>query len=263
VTRRCFRAKFVVNANACRCDSTRRHTADSRATRARLDGTAPRSRSIPSSVERTVRMAPACLVTRAFEDDENCDEICDAGDARGRTTKYWLRRRCSTGSHASASTNILGGGVGDNSNESDQATTRLRRSATTSSSKSVASEGRDVARLNSGQETPGHFAFATPMSNALRSAATTPRTPRLTAESPDGARLDALLAAPLKPNFGTRSVVEKTPDATPLKLRFDNIEIVRSSGGGKKRKRGGRVSDVFKATKSTTPRVTRAQKKLS
>lgn len=208
-------------------------------------------------------MAPACLVTRAFDDDAH-DEICDAGDARGRTTKYWLRRRCSTGSHASASTNILGGGVGDNSNESDQATTRVRRrGATTSSSESAAAEGRDVARRNSGQETPGHFAFATPMSNALRSAATTPRTPRLTAESPDGARLDALLAAPLKPNFGTRSVVEKTPDATPLKLRFDNIEIVRSNGGDKKRKRGGRVSDVFKATKSTTPRVTRAQKKLS
>ena len=204
-----------------------------------------RDRSIrPTSTEGTVNMAPERCLTRAFEDDEN--EICD-GDARGRATKYWLRRRCSTGSHASASTNILGGGVGESSNESDQATARVRRrGATTSSSENdgerAASESRDATRRSGGQETPGHFAFATPMSNALRSAAATPRTPRLTAESPDVARLDALLAAPLKPNFGTRSVVEKTPDATPLKLRFDNVEIVRSNGN-KKRKRGGRVSD--------------------
>ena len=92
-----------------------------------------RDRSIrPTSTEGTVNMAPERCLTRAFEDDEN--EICD-GDARGRATKYWLRRRCSTGSHASASTNILGGGVGESSNESDQATARVRRrGATTSSS---------------------------------------------------------------------------------------------------------------------------------
>ena len=104
----------------------------------------------------------------------------------------------------------------------------------------------------SGWETPGNFAFATPMRDDGGKTAS-PRTPSLTRDSPCAARLDALLAAPVKPNFG----VQRTPNATPLKLRFDGFEVEKP----KKRARG-KVSDVFRATKSaaTPARLTRAKR---
>jgi hypothetical protein len=93
---------------------------------------------------------------------------------------------------------------------------------------------------------------------------TTPRTPTLANDSPDRARLDELLAAPVKPNFGTRAAIECTPRHTPLKLRFDdNVDVVVSGTHATSKKRArGKLSDVFKATKSTTPRLTRARKAM-
>ena len=116
-----------------------------------------------------------------------------------------------------------------------------------------------------GIDTPGHFAFATPMSaRVCEEGMTTPRTPTLANDSPDRARLDELLAAPVKPNFGTRAAIECTPRHTPLKLRFDdNVDVVVSGTNATSKKRArGKLSDVFKATKSTTPRLTRARKAM-
>jgi len=134
-------------------------------------------------------------------------------------------------------------GVGESSNESHRETTWGR------------SPRRETGE-RFGCETPGNFAFATPMSKAT-TATSTPKTPILVTESPDGARLEALLAAPVKAKR-----VERTPNATPLRLRFDNVDKVtaRQSNERTKKRPHGKVSDVFKATKNLTPRITRARK---
>ena len=51
----------------------------------------------------------------------------DDDDDRARGTKYWLRRRCSTGSHASEGTEVEMLTGGESSNESHQATGRRTR----------------------------------------------------------------------------------------------------------------------------------------
>ena len=187
----------------------------------------------------------------------------DADDDRARGTKYWLRRRCSTGSHASEGTEVGMLTGGESSNESHQATGRRTRRGGSASASTPPGAGRRAER--GGIDTPGHFAFATPMSARVREEGmTTPRTPTLANDSPDRARLDELLAAPVKPNFGTRAAIECTPRHTPLKLRFDdNVDVVVSGTHATSKKRArGKLSDVFKATKSTTPRLTRARKAM-
>ena len=185
----------------------------------------------------------------------------DDDDDRARGTKYWLRRRCSTGSHASEATEVGMLTGGESSNESHQATGRRTRREGAASASTPTGDARGRAR--GGIDAPGHFAFATPMSaRACEEGMTTPRTPTLANDSPDRARLDELLAAPVKPNFGTRAAIECTPRHTPLKLRFDdNVDVVVSGTNATSKKRArGRLSDVFKATKATTPRLTRARK---
>ena len=198
-----------------------------------------------------------------------------------RKSKYWLRerRRSSTSSGASASTNILGCGMGDSSNESHQAmgrrTSGARRAGSLSPGRGEAVQDRSAKKAGKGENrfetTPGHFAFATPMTSARTTplAKTTPRTPCFASSPPDEARLENLLAAPVKPNGGRRAATssanECTPNATPLKLRFDNLDVVISSAGTKSnKKRARRVSDHFPSKKSTTPaqRFTRARKCL-
>lgn len=199
-----------------------------------------------------------------------------------RKSKYWLRerRRSSTSSGASASTNILGCGMGDSSNESHQAmgrrTSGARRAGSLSPGRGEAVQDRSANKKagkgeNRFETTPGHFAFATPMTSARTTplAETTPRTPCFASSPPDEARLENLLAAPVKPNGGRRAATssanECTPNATPLKLRFDNLDVVISSTGTKSnKKRARRVSDHFPSKKSTTPaqRFTRARKCL-
>jgi hypothetical protein len=198
-----------------------------------------------------------------------------------RKSKYFLRerRRSSTSSGASASTNILGCGMGDSSNESHQAmgrrTSGARRAGSLSPGRGEAVQDRSAKKAGKGENrfetTPGHFAFATPMTSARTTplAKTTPRTPCFASSPPDEARLENLLAAPVKPNGGRRAATssanECTPNATPLKLRFDNLDVVISSAGTKSnKKRARRVSDHFPSKKSTTPtqRFTRARKCL-
>lgn len=152
---------------------------------------------------------------------------------------------------------------GESSNESHQATGRRARRGGSASASTPPGAGRRAER--GGIDTPGHFAFATPMSaRVCEEGMTTPRTPTLANDSPDRARLDELLAAPVKPNFGTRAAIECTPRHTPLKLRFDdNVNVVVSGTHATSKKRArGKLSDVFKATKSTTPRLTRARKAM-
>lgn len=198
-----------------------------------------------------------------------------------RKSKYWLRerRRSTSSSGASASTNVLGCGMGDSSNESHQAmgrrTSGARRAGSLSPGRGEAVQDRSAKKAgkseNRFETTPGHFAFATPMTSARTTplAETTPRTPCFASSPPDEARLENLLAAPVKPNGGRRAAMssanECTPNATPLKLRFDNLDVVISSAGTKSnKKRARRVSDHFPSKKSTTPaqRATRARKCL-
>jgi len=207
----------------------------------------------------------------AFED------AIEADDTERRSSKYWLRerRRSSTSSGASASTNILGCGMGESSNESHQAmgrrTSGARRAGSLSPGRGAAVEDRS-AKAGKGENrfetTPGHFAFATPMASARTTplTETTPRTPCFASSPPDEARLENLLAAPIKPNGGRRATTssanECTPNATPLKLRFDNLDVISPAGLKSNKKRARRVSDHFPAKKSTTPaqRFTRARK---
>ena len=203
------------------------------------------------------------------ERDDGARATTDEGGARATTdedrarlTKYRLRRRRSTGSRASEATEV-GMLFGESSNESHQATGRRARRGGSASASTPPGAGRRAER--GGIDTPGHFAFATPMSaRVCEEGMTTPRTPTLANDSPDRARLDELLAAPVKPNFGTRAAIECTPRHTPLKLRFDdNVDVVVSGTNATSKKRArGRLSDVFKATKATTPWLTRARKAL-
>jgi len=218
---------------------------------------------------RTTRERRAMTVLRAF-DDARADARATAttarrdhdDDDRARGTKYWLRRRCSTGSNASASTNVGILSSGDSSNESHHAMGRRTRRGGSASTSTPPTDGRRATR--GGIDTPGNFAFATPMSARVRvEGLSTPRTPTLANDSPDRARLDELLAAPMKPNLGTRAAIECTPRHTPLKLRFDDVDdVVGEMTKASKKRARGKLSDVFKATKSTTPRLTRARKAM-
>lgn len=209
------------------------------------------SRERPPSDARIARrpLSRMTLAARAGHRASTCVDAFDRLDDLPRGHGYDLRatatRRCSTGSHASASTTVGGAvlGGGESGEESRRETAWGR------------SPGREAGE-RFGCETPGSFAFATPMSKGV-TATSTPRTPMLVRESPDGARLEALLAAPVKANR-----VERTPNATPLRLRFDNVEQVtaRESNERTRKRPRGKVSDVFKATKSLTPRITRARK---
>jgi hypothetical protein len=223
-----------------------------------------------ATTDATARREAAMTARATRERDDGARATTDEGGARATTdedrarlTKYWLRRRCSTGSHASEATEVGMLTGGESSNESHQATGRRARRGGSASASTPPGAGRRAER--GGIDTPGHFAFATPMSaRVCEEGMTTPRTPTLANDSPDRARLDELLAAPVKPNFGTRAAIECTPRHTPLKLRFDdNVDVVVSGTHATSKKRArGKLSDVFKATKSTTPRLTRARKAM-
>ena len=196
---------------------------------------------------------------RGVDDDAFNDAFNDASTHHDRTTeRYWLRKhadRRASDASSNASVTTAGGIARDGG-------------------VCTPSGGRAAASVSPG--TSFAFAFATPSSRRATPGdgrgrgVATPATPmafRSPFRSPtdeESARLELLLAAPLKPNGGRRARARAlaTPQQTPLKLRFENFASSVEEGRSEK-KRARKMSDVFKATKSTsTPRVTRARKNV-
>lgn len=195
----------------------------------------------------------ACHDDDDFDDDDAFNDASTAMDQRDRAhqhrERYWLRKHAVDGRrHSDASSNAsaltaLGARSPSAEASVSPAGTCAFAFATPSSRRATPGE----ARRGGGVATP-----ATPM--AFSGAYRSPTEEETT-------RLERLLRAPLKPNGGRRarsSACLATPQQTPLKLRFENF-----AGEGRSAKRARKMSDVFKATKSTsTPRVTRARKKI-